>query len=268
MSEEEIDIKSRVQVITSKLTTQITELFYTRWPTGATIHTKIIRDKVELAFTYIGLHKAAYAYILYQKKHCKQHEKQKISGIKDIIHVVLENGVAVPLDQNWLTRLVCSACSGLEDVDAAKIIREIKNNLFDGVSLKDVYKGLVMIARTLIESEPNYTYVTARLLLHDLYYEVLNGLHINVSCDLMHKKIANYYVEAFKSFIYHGIQTEHLHPNLQKFDLDYLAQALKPERDQQFTYLSLQTLYDRYLIHHQYVRIELPQVFSCVLPWD
>ena len=176
-----------------------------------------------------------------------------------MIHVTLDDGVTIPLDQNWLTHLVYSACSDLEDVNAVKIIEEIKNNLFDGVTLKDVYKGLVMIARTLVESEPNYTYVTARLLLHDLYREVLNGL--NVSYDLMHEEIASYYLEAFKSFIHHGIKTEHLHSDLQKFDLDYLAQALKPERDQQFTYLSLQTLYDRYLIHHQYVRIELPQVF-------
>ncbi|WP_408936528.1 ribonucleotide reductase N-terminal alpha domain-containing protein [Coxiella-like endosymbiont] len=159
----------------------------------------------------------------------------------------------------WLTRIVHLACSDLEDVDANKILEETKANLFDGVALKEIYKALVMTARTLVENEPNYTYVTARLLLHDLYNEALNGL--NIPHDLMHEEIAQYYPEAFKIFIQKGIETKHLDSNLNNFDLNSLSQVLEPEYDQQFTYLSLQTLYDRYLIHHHQVRIELPQVF-------
>ncbi|MFK3616433.1 ribonucleoside-diphosphate reductase subunit alpha, partial [Coxiella burnetii] len=249
----------RVQEIVSRLTDQITDLFHKRWPSGGAVHIETIQDKVELALMYAGLHKAARAYVLYREERRKQREEQKASEAENTIHITLDDGATILLDQSWLARMVHSACSDLEGVDAVKILEETKNNLFDGVALKDVYKGLVMTARTLVENEPNYTYVTARLLLHDLYREVLNGL--NLPQDLMHEDIAHYYPEAFKNFIRHGIETEHLHPNLQTFDLNYLAQALKPERDQQFTYLSLQTLYDRYLIHHQQVRIELPQVF-------
>ncbi|WP_267256420.1 ribonucleoside-diphosphate reductase subunit alpha [Coxiella endosymbiont of Ornithodoros maritimus] len=249
----------RVQEIVSRLTNQITDLFQKRWPSGGALHIEMIQDKVELALMYAGLHKAARAYVLYREERRKQREEQKASGAENTIHVTLDDGATTLLDQSWLARMVRSACSDLEGVDAVKILEETKNNLFDGVALKDVYKGLVMTVRTLVENEPNYTYVTARLLLHDLYREVLNGL--NLPQDLMHEDIARYYPEAFKNFIRHGIETEHLHPNLQTFDLNYLAQALKPKRDQQFTYLSLQTLYDRYLIHHQQVRIELPQVF-------
>ncbi|ACJ17883.1 ribonucleoside-diphosphate reductase subunit alpha [Coxiella burnetii] len=249
----------RVQEIVSRLTDQITDLFHKRWPSGGVVHIETIQDKVELALMYAGLHKAARAYVLYREERRKQREEQKASEAENTIHITLDDGATILLDQSWLARMVHSACSDLEGVDAVKILEETKNNLFDGVALKDVYKGLVMTARTLVENEPNYTYVTARLLLHDLYREVLNGL--NLPQDLMHEDIAHYYPEAFKNFIRHGIETEHLHPNLQTFDLNYLAQALKPERDQQFTYLSLQTLYDRYLIHHQQVRIELPQVF-------
>lgn len=248
-----------VQEIISRLTYQITELFHKRCPSGGTIHIETIQDKVELALMYAGLYKVAHAYVLYRDERRKQREAQKESKAEDVIRVTLDDGTTIPLDQTWLTQMVHSACSDLEDVNASIILEETKNNLFDGIALKDVYKGLVMTARTLVENEPNYAYVTARLLLHDLYREVLNGL--NISYDLVYEDIALYYPEAFKNFIRYGIETEHLDPNLQMFSFDQLATVLKPERDRQFTYLGLQTLYDRYLIHHQQWRIELPQVF-------
>lgn len=251
---------TRVQKIVIQLTDQVTTLFRKRWPSGGgTIHIEEIQDKVELALMYAGLQKIAHAYVLYREEHRKQREKQKTYDLESSVYVTLDNGTKVPMDEVWLTRTVHLACSDLEDVDAKKVLEETKNNLFDGITLKDVYKALMMTARTLVENEPNYTYVTARLLLHDLYSEVLNGL--NMSHDLMRKGIAYYYRRVFETFIQKGIETERLNPNLNSFDLNCLAQALEPRRDQQFTYLSLQTLYDRYLIHHDQVRIELPQVF-------
>ena len=250
---------NRIQAIVLQLTYQITELFYRRYPSGGTIHIEAIQDKVELTLMYAGLHKIARAYVLYREERRKQREEQKAIKAEDTLRVTLDNGATMPLDQTWLTQMVHSACRDLEDVNAAIILEETKNNLFDGITLKDVYKGLVMAARTLVENEPNYTYVTARLLLHDLYREVLNGL--DIAYEVIYEDINLYYPEAFKNFVRYGIETEHLDPNLQMFDLDQLAKVLKPERDRQFTYLGLQTLYDRYLIHHQQLRIELPQVF-------
>lgn len=250
---------NRVQEIVTRLTEQITAIFQKRWPSGGTIHIETIQDKVELALMYAGLHKVARAYVLYREERRKQREEQKTPPLESGIRVTLDDGAKVSLDDIWLTRIVHLACSDLEDVDANKILEETKDNLFDGVALKDIYKALVMTARTLVENEPNYTYVTARLLLHDLYSEALNGL--NIAHDLIHEEIAYYYPKAFKTFIQKGIETEHLDPNLNNFDLNRLGQVLKPECDQQFTYLSLQTLYDRYLIHHHQVRIELPQIF-------
>ena len=251
---------SRVQEIVIRLTDQITAMFQKRWPSGGTIHIEAIQDKVELALIYAGLHKVAHSYVLYREERRTQREEQKKHNLENnAIHITLDSGAKVLLDDLWLTRIVRLACHDLEDVDANKILIETKNNLFDGVSLKDIYKALVMTARTLVENEPNYTYVTARLLLHDLYSEALHGL--NMDHDLMNEEISGYYPKAFKKFIQNGIEMEHLSPDLNRFDLERLTQALKPERDQQFTYLSLQTLYDRYLIHHHQVRIELPQIF-------
>lgn len=251
---------NRIEEIAKNLADQITHRFHQRWPSGGTIHIEAIQDKVELALMYAGLHKVARAYVLYREERRKQREElAKKENVSKSLHIILDDGKKIPLDQKWLSHLIKDACRNVLDVNPTKILEDTKNNLFDGVNLKDVYKALVMTARTLIENEPNYTYVTARLLLHDIYEEVLTGLHIQH--NLMEGRIEQYYTTAFKEFIQQGITHEHLDKNLRDFDLAQLAAALKPERDQQFTYLSLQTLYDRYFIHHKHSRIELPQVF-------
>lgn len=251
---------SRVEEIVSRLTHQITDLFYKRCPAGGNVHIEAIQDKVELALMYAGLQKVARAYVLYREERRKQREAQEaIEPPRTDIYITLDSGNRIPLEKTWMADIIQSACNNLDDVDVSKILNATTHNLFDGIALKDVYKALVMTARTLIENEPNYTYVTARLLLYDLYSEVLRGLYI--AHDLMHENIERYYPAAFRAFIHQGIKTERLHLNLRIFDLDRLASMLKPERDQQLTYLSLQTLYDRYFIHQKQVRIELPQVF-------
>lgn len=249
----------RIQEIVTRLTEQITTQFENRWPSGGTIHIETIQDKVELGLMYGGLHKVARAYVLYREERRKKREQEALPTHEPTINIILDNGQRVPLDTAWLNRVVNQACAHLSDVNAERILKEVYQNLFDGVHLKDVYQALILISRTLIENEPNYTYVTARLLLQTLYEEVLTGL--SIPHDLIHDSITEHYQNAFKTFIAEGIANEHLNPNLTTFDLDRLALALKPERDQQFTYLGLQTLYDRYFIHHKGVRIELPQVF-------
>ena len=151
------------------------------------------------------------------------------------------------------------ACQNLNDVNPTKIIQDARKNLFDGVALKDVYKALVMSARTLVEIEPNYSYVTARLLLQDIYREAMDAL--KVPYDLTRQTIGALYPKIFTAFIQRGIAKELLSPNLNDFDLEKLGKAIDSTRDLQFTYLSIQTLYDRYFIHYREKRIELPQVF-------
>lgn len=251
---------TRIQEIVARLTESINEGFYRRWPGGGTIHIETIQDKVELALMRAGEHPVARAYILYREAHRKQREAEtQTERAHTGLSVTLDNGQSMPLDMDWLTRVVTQACRGLSDVDPSIIINEAKNNLFDGVALKDLYKALMLSARTLVEVEPNYTYVTARLLLQDLYNEALRGL--NVEHDLTKHGIEQYYPQALKVFVEKGVAYELLSQDLKAFNLDQLAAALKPERDNLFTYLSVQTLYDRYFIHKDQVRLELPQVF-------
>ncbi len=250
----------RVQEIVTTLTQQIDDMFTKRWPDGGTIHIEAIQDKVELALMYAGEQKIARSYVLYREERRKQREQQAHeSGSTHRINITLDDGAKAPLDMRWLHNLVHSACQGLESADPAQILEDVKQNLFDGVAIKDIYKALIMTVRTMVENEPSYTYVTARLLLQELYTETLTGLKI--THNLTRDNIKDLYPTVFKTFIAQGIEAELLGKELNNFDLDQLAAALKPERDNTFTYLSLQTLYDRYFIHRQGVRLELPQTF-------
>jgi ribonucleoside-diphosphate reductase alpha chain len=127
------------------------------------------------------------------------------------------------------------------------------------VTLRDVNTALVMTARTLVEREPNYTHVTARLLMDTLRAEALTFLGVATSAT--HHEMKELYAKALPAYVEKGVEFELLDPRLKEFDLEQLGAALDHERDQQFAYLGLQTLYDRYFIHKDGIRFELPQVF-------
>ena len=166
----------------------------------------------------------------------------------------------MPLDTARLALIVDEACAGLDGVDAAPVLAETQRNLYDGISEGELALASVMAARTLVEQEPNYAYVSARLLLDKLRTEVLSFVH-GAPTSASQADMAVRYGEYFPAYIKTGIKAELLDPDLARFDLKKLAAALKPERDLAFQFLGLQTLYDRYFLHERGNRIELPQAF-------
>lgn len=249
----------RIQKIVEQLTKQINERFMRRSAAEGIIHIESIQDQVELALMRAGEQKVARAYVLYREARHQERLAQTIKapGLAETIKVTLADGSQAPLDRQWLQRLIERACLGISEVAAQPIFDDVQKNLFNGVAIKDIYKALVMSARTLVETEPNYSFVTARLLLQDIYAETAQALKVSIDPQ----ELRTWYSACFKAFITQGISHELLNPNLQDFDLDKLSQALDIERDQNFNYLGLQTLYDRYFIHRKGQRIELPQAF-------
>lgn len=249
---------SRIHETVSQLTKKIAETFSRRLPSGGTIHIEEIQDQVELELMRGGDYKVAKAYVLYreERRRARQQEKQAAEKQQAGLHVTMPNGNVEPLDMQALSQQVSHACAGLDSVSAALVVEDVKRNLFDKVPLREVNKALVMSARILIEKEPNYSFVAARLLLNDLRNEACFFL------DKQNHVDANQlYAEYFPAYLDAGIKHELLSPRLKDFDLKKIVAALKPERDLQFTYLGLQTLYDRYFIHFEGVRFELPQAF-------
>ncbi|MBT6206484.1 MAG: ribonucleoside-diphosphate reductase subunit alpha, partial [Francisellaceae bacterium] len=157
------------------------------------------------------------------------------------------------------TNIVNEACADLEEVTSDSIIKDTLKNLFDKVHIKDVRKTLIMSARTLIETEPNYSYVTTRLLLNDIHIEVAKTLELPAPKN--NSEMKQLYPSFLSSSISKGIEVGLLDPRMQNFDLDRLGKAIVPKRDFLFSYLGLQTLYDRYFLHNDLNRFELSQTF-------
>jgi ribonucleoside-diphosphate reductase alpha chain len=256
---------SRVRELTAHLTDVVVNALMKRKPEGGAIHIEEIQDQVELALMRGGEHEVARAYVLYREKRSQEraHEKQEKGGSKiDGAPInVVDNGITRPLDFARLTELIKTSCEGLPDVEPERILKATLKDLYEGVPMDEVRKCLVLAARTLIEKDPAYSFVTARLLLDAIRFEALGE-------EATHAEMATRYAESFPRLIKHGIKIGLLNEALAHYDLRKLGAALKPERDLQFGYLGLQTLYDRYFLIDQYAqfsgagrRFELPQSF-------
>lgn len=253
---------SRVHQQVDSVSAQIMDTFKRRMPSGGTIHIEEVQDQVELSLMRSGAHKVARSYVLYREEHArlrKEKEGDEPTRSEHHINVVLADGKRQPLNVARLQTIINEACAGLAEVDADLILQESLKNLYDGVSATDVNTALVMTARTMVEKEPNYSLVTARLLLDSQRAEALSFL--GVADSATQHDMEKLYAEAFPAFIKKGVELELLDPVLKSFNLKKLGKAMLAERDNQFNYLGLQTLNDRYFLHSDGIRFELPQHF-------
>ncbi|HIP69096.1 MAG TPA: ribonucleoside-diphosphate reductase subunit alpha [Chromatiales bacterium] len=259
---------SRIHETVDKLTLEVTDALLRRLPDGGTVHIEDIQDQVELALMRAGEHKVARDYVLYRERQAVKREAEASKGKsgkkkadQPEINVTAIDGSTHPLDIKRLESITAEAITGLEGVEAEPIIHDTLRNIFDGIQEKDLCAAVVMSARTLIEKDPNYSHVTARLLLDSMRNEALTLIY-QTPTHATQAEMANRYSEYFSKYIRYAAELELLDKELTRYDLEKLGAALKPERDQQFTYLGLQTLYDRYFIHTDNdIRFELPQAF-------
>jgi len=227
-----------------------------RLPAGGSIHIEDIQDQVELALMRNGNHDVARAYVLYREKRNAERAAEKAITTEPV-HTLNVNidGKLTPLDIAELNKMVAEACLNLGDaVSSSLVVEQAVRDLYDGIPFTEVYKALILSARSLIETEPAYNYVTARLQLDLVRAEVLGE-------RVSHTEMDAHYTEYFPRYVKIGIDAELLDKRLSQFDLTKLASAIKKERDFQFGYLGIQTLYDRYFLHIEERRIELPQIF-------
>jgi ribonucleoside-diphosphate reductase alpha chain len=245
-----------VREVVDALTQAVVRALMRSRPGGGTFHIEDVQDQVELGLMRGGHHEIARAYVLYRERRTQEraHVKEQQTPTTPALHV-MEGGQRVPLDIHHLQALINDACMGLSaDVKPDPILAETMRNLYDGVPMDEVYKAAILATRTLIEKDPDYTYATARLLMHTIVREVLNQ-------EVAHSDMGQHYADYFPQFIQKGVDNDLLDERLLQFDLKRLGQALKADRDLKFDYLGLQTLYDRYFLHVRKQRIELPQAF-------
>jgi ribonucleoside-diphosphate reductase alpha chain len=245
-----------VRETVDRLTESVVRALLRSRPGGGTFHIEDVQDHVELGLMRSGHHEVARAYVLYRERRTQERARQAPQAAVAVPELfVIDGGQRVPLDLAALRGLIESACAGLgEGVSAEPIVAETRRNLYDGVPIDEVYKAAILAARTLIEKDPAYTRATARLLLHTMRREMLGG-------EVLQEEMATRYADYFPQYIKKGVEAELLDDKLMQFDLARLGAALKAERDLQFDYLGLQTLYDRYFLHIDEARIEMPQAF-------
>jgi len=215
---------------------------------GADLGVEDIQDEVERALMRAGDHAVARRYILYREEHARRRAARVPS------YTPAAGGTA-PLDTDALRGMIVEACANLGPEVSAEDVREATlAALYDGVPEREIARAAILAARARVEAEPAYTYVAARLLLGALYGEAL-GAPTRLS------EAVEAYPRYLPAYIETGIAAGLLDPALGAFDLTRIAAALRPERDLLFAYMGLQTLYDRYLLHHEGRRFELPQLF-------
>ena len=240
---------SSVQQKVAHLSQNVYDTFSSRMPSGGTIHIEEIQDQVELALMRSEELKVARAYVLYRAERTKL--RQEESSISQ------EEPKLSPSERT--ETIAKEACEGLSGTNAETILKEANKNLYEGASENEIKEALILSSRSLVEIEPNYTFATSRILLDNLRTEALSFLDITQNAT--QKEMGKLYPKSLEAFIRKAIELELVNPELGKMNLKKLGKSLKPERDLQFSYLGLQTLYDRYFIHKNEIRFELPQIF-------
>ncbi|MGW7684668.1 ribonucleoside-diphosphate reductase subunit alpha [Kribbella sp. NPDC054772] len=221
-----------------------------------------IQDQVELALMRAGEHQVARAYVLYREERTKARTPADASGVteKPAPSVRAADGTRSPLDVDRLQVVVAEAAAGLDAVDPELILNETLGACYDGIAQHEVELALVMAARSYVETEPQYSFAAARLLLDRIRRETLGRVY-GEPRQASQADMTAAYADYFPRYIRVGIEAGQLDPRLAEFDLERLAEAIDPDADLTFTFLALQTLHDRYLLHIDKVRYELPQAF-------
>ncbi|MGN8160081.1 ribonucleoside-diphosphate reductase subunit alpha [Salinisphaera sp. SWV1] len=259
---------SRIRQTVKDITEQVVQGVTRSLPGGGAVHIEDIQDYVELALMRFGEHKVARSYVLYREERARERAaKQAETGAIDApaaareIQVTFNNGATAELDRDRLTRVITEACEGIDGVTADTVLADTLKNAYDGITEDELSTALILSARQRLEAEPNYGSVAARLLMDKLRHEALTFLAEGEVVYATHAEMREGYTAYFKDFIARGVHHELLDPRLGEYDLDMLGNALIADRDLEFTYLGLQTLYDRYFIHYDSKRFELPQAF-------
>ena len=250
---------AEVDALTREITDELAPL-----AGGGPVDVERVQDFAELGLMRRGHYRAARRYIVYRAEHAKLRALRSHDGLEDPaaagerprLSVTLEDGTRVPFDPQRARKRLAEAAADLGgDVNVDELLEDVLRSVFDGISTRELYRAMILAARSRIERDPAYDTVAGRLMRMVIHNEAL-GRH-----EADPEALAKLYRHQFEHYLIDGVAAERLDPLVRTFDTPRLAAALKPERDGLFKYLGLQTIYDRYLLHIDGRRIEAPQFF-------
>ncbi|HII16847.1 TPA: ribonucleoside-diphosphate reductase subunit alpha [Candidatus Woesearchaeota archaeon] len=218
-----------------------------------------IQDIVEKHLVKDGLYEIAKAYILYRAKRKEEREARKEEDIEKArlgkLAVIKRDKRKVLFDLAKVRQTLERASKGYEeDVNLELVAKEVIKNVYDGVTTPEIEKAMIMAVASFIEHDPAYSYIGARLFLQRLYKEVIGESTSNDGLGISYR-------QAFIDGIQKAVTAGMADKRLLEFDLESLSCGLQPERDSLFKYIGIQTLYERYFMHVDEHRLELPQSF-------
>ena len=226
-----------------------------------------IQDIVEKHLVKNGLYEIAKAYILYraERQQAREQHKDQVAeqSLLGKLTVRGRDGRVVLFDIARLTRTIRDAVQGAGGTGGAaldasiaidEVARETIRNIYDGISSAEIEKALLLASASFIERDPAYSRLAARLFLRRIYKEVIGTPLAAGSLDADYRN-------AFRDGIRCGVEAGTFDRQLLDYDFDRLAAALRPERDDLFRYMGVQTLYERYFTRVDGEVIETPQAF-------
>ncbi len=225
-----------------------------------------IQDLVEQSIMEAGYYEIGKHYILYRHEKIKERSllrQQELQKIEEGGAVIINrNGKQERFNEVLLREFLSKMIKGYEtSVSIEAIVGRVKMEIYDGISSEDFQKGLVLAARSMVENDPAYSYVAARLVRYNIFKEA--GVEINHETYTDHN-IRNIYKTFFVNSTKEAVESNIYDKRMLDFDLGRLAEALQPERDELFQYLGMQVVQERYLtrnIQKKNKLLELPQTF-------
>ncbi|MCH9609049.1 MAG: hypothetical protein S4CHLAM45_08100 [Chlamydiales bacterium] len=229
------------------------------------IHIEMIQDEIERQLMQAGHYAVAKDFIIYRASRSDERDREEeLIDTEEVVcvdegeevhfRVERKNGSIYKLSRLALRKKIAHAAKGIETINVEELVDHSITNFYDGIKEHEVDLANIMAARAKIELEPDYSFVAANLLLDVLYRETMG-------IEASHAKLKTRHKKYFKEYLKHAVSLGQLDPSLLTFDLDRLADALDLSSDHKFSYLGLQTLYDRYFIHEDGRRLETPQIF-------
>ena len=229
----------QVDGVTESVVNALDEQFIDNYPT-----VEIVQDIVEKKLMERGFYDVAKGYILYRKAHddARREELERLEGAHPSLKVRKASGEVVSFNRYNINKTISYSLTGLEqDIDVDLIISGIENSIYDGMTTKEISQIIVMTVRSYIDRDPAYSVLAARLLLNTIYEGVIGE-------DLDYANLDTLYREAFVNNIQAAVNARILSKDMLDYNLEWLATKIKPERDNLFKFLGIQTLYDRYFI--------------------
>jgi ribonucleoside-diphosphate reductase alpha chain len=216
-----------------------------------------IQNIVEKKIAEKGFFEVARSYIVYREERSRNRSSLSAGLNVKKISVKKKDGRIETFDktkiEEYLSQILQNEFS--ETINLKEITEEVSRNVYEGIKTGEINKTIIMSLRARIEKDFAYSKAAAKLLLNEIYRQVIGK-------NIFDKDFVQTYQKSLKENISKGIQAGRYDSRLSEFDFDYLGGILKPENDLLFNYLGIQTIYDRYLLkdHDQNI-LEVPQTF-------